>query len=85
MQVVYVNGLEVYRRNMPTGAINSTVFARWPGEWTYQTQLLSGGWLRKGANQLAVELHRSITSTTVFFDLNFSGQREGITCTPAPP
>jgi hypothetical protein len=72
--VVFVNGFEVYRSNMPAGTITSATLAT-----TSITGIEEVGFLRafinpapfvKGANVLAVEIHQADTvSTDISFDL----------------
>jgi hypothetical protein len=70
--VVYLNGAEVFRSNMPTGAVNSMTFAaqvaaedNFPRARRVNPQLLV-----PGANVIAVEVHQvNLTSSDVSFDL----------------
>lgn len=73
--VVWLNGAEVGRYNMPTGTITaSTVSAAGTGPaltWTGQSIAVSG--LVDGENLLAVEVHqRSTTSSDIYFDAGLS-------------
>ncbi|RDB04244.1 purple acid phosphatase family protein [Runella aurantiaca] len=78
--VVYVNGTEVYRLNMPATAVDSSLSASATatndsiyGEITIPGQLLTG------TNVIAVEVHQSgSTSIDRYFDLSI----EGIEVTP---
>ena len=78
--IVYLNGTEVVRDNMPEGDINYT---------TYASAVVSGddettnffehdidpALLREGANELAVEIHQAnASSSDISFDLELSGQ-----------
>ena len=80
--VVYLNGTEVFRSNMPTnGAITFTTLASTNvggGDETtnsYST-LLSPGLLLNGTNLLAVEIHQSSGgSSDISFDLELLGMR----------
>jgi hypothetical protein len=81
--VVYLNGAELYRDNMPAGAVTFTTFATAAatddGSVYYQTNI-SANLLRAGANTLAVELHQnSATSSDISFDMMIWGK------TPAAP
>lgn len=74
--VVYLNGAELVRENMPAGEINYltntvTFVAEWP-TWThYQIPVAS---LQMGQNVLAVEVHQtSPTSSDLAFDLRLLG------------
>jgi hypothetical protein len=69
--VVYLNGQEVYRINMPEGTINYNTLA--PGtltEGVYVLTNLPSSLLRLGTNHLAVEVHQvNLTSSDVAFGL----------------
>ena len=72
--VVYLNGTEIYRTNMPDGEITSSTFAPsaigGAAESTYETVELSADQLQDGQNVLAVEVHQnSPTSSDVSFNL----------------
>ena len=68
--VVYLNGQEVMRSNLPAGAIDATTRAI-DSSWARETASLDPGLLHDGSNLLAVEIHqRYIGSTADFaFDL----------------
>ena len=75
--VVYLNGTEIYRTNMPEGDITSSTFAPaaigGDGESTYETVELTPDQLRAGQNVLAVEVHQnSATSSDVSFNLELA-------------
>ena len=60
--VMYLNGAEVSRFNMPTGAVDGSTLARLAnpaGEGVYVTRHLPVGVLRRGDNVLAVEVHQN--------------------------
>ncbi len=85
--VVYINGQEVWRSNMPTtGAITSTTpatAASDDGE-TWQTLALTPAryTLNAGNNTVGVEIHQSgSTSSDITFDLELTGN---ITVVPQP-
>lgn len=69
--VVYLNGNEVLRQNLPPGAIGHTTLASMdvpPTLWT--TNLLPTAGLSPGANTLAVEVHQaSVASPSLIMDL----------------
>src|SRR4026207_2438608 len=70
--VVYINGTERYRTNMPTGTISYTTLASADasddGE-TPQTISLSSSMLVNGTNVIAVEIHqRTRSSSDISFD-----------------
>jgi hypothetical protein len=63
--IVYLNGLEVYRLNMPAGPVNAATPASSNTESLDFTEVsigLTNGWLINGVNLLAVELHQGNTS-----------------------
>ncbi len=83
--VVYLNGVEVYRQNMPAGTILYSTLASFaagsggtPAENAWTTipsspALLSA--LQTGRNVIAVEVHQnSITSSDISFNFRFTGQ-----------
>lgn len=72
--VVYLNGKEVARSNMPEGPVTSTTFASsaigGDGESTYYEFPLMPESLQAGTNTIAVELHQSdASSSDTSFDL----------------
>ncbi len=75
--VVYVNGTEVYRSNMPTGAISSTTRASTAASddgGTLLTANIAAGAFVNGNNVVAVEIHQSgPTSSDISFDLELTG------------
>ncbi|MDQ3685769.1 MAG: fibronectin type III domain-containing protein [Acidobacteriota bacterium] len=76
--VVYLNGAEVWRSNMPAGAVGyQTVASTAVGgadESTFFQTSISPGLLVNGTNVLAVELHQSGgTSSDISFDLQLIG------------
>ncbi len=73
--VVYLNGTEIFRSNLPAGAITSTTYASSAGEeQTYYEQQVSITLLRAGANVLAVEVHQvNATSSDLSFDFELVG------------
>jgi hypothetical protein len=78
--VVYLNGTEVFRQNMPAGPITSTTTALnsvgGVDEATYFTNAVSASFLVEGLNVLAVEVHQNNgTSSDISFDLGFYGLR----------
>jgi hypothetical protein len=86
--VVYVNGTEVFRSNMPAGAIGyttpATVAIGGGDESTYVTTSLAPGVLVAGANVIAVELHQANgTSSDLSFNLELVGS-SGATVTRGP-
>ena len=72
--IVYLNDTEVFRSNMPTGAVNfrtlATLAATGPRQFTYHPQPVSASVLVPGVNQVAVEIHQAGTnSVDAAFDL----------------
>jgi hypothetical protein len=71
--IVYLNGTEVVRSNMPSGTITPTTPASTTvattAESTYYAFTLDPGLLREGTNVLAVEVHQeSVSSSDVSLD-----------------
>lgn len=76
--VVYINGQEVYRTNMPGGTIAYTTRASTAisgtGETTFQVVNLGTAALVNGTNVIAVEIHQSDpTSSDISFNLKLTG------------
>jgi Calcineurin-like phosphoesterase len=76
--VVYLNGTEIVRDNMPTGPIGYTTLATNPIRVTHESRFYSfeinKALLRKGANVLAVEIHQAdVASPDISFDLELRG------------
>jgi len=87
--VVYINGVEVWRTNMPTGTISSSTLASvaigGADESAFVQTTLSPSLLVNGANVLAVELHQSGgTSTDISFDLQLIGSDGSASVTRGP-
>lgn len=77
--IVYLNGTEVARDNMPTDVVTDTTLATASvptgDETTYFTYELDPASLLPGTNVLAVELHQSAaTSSDLGFDAALTGQ-----------
>jgi hypothetical protein len=75
--VVYLNGTEIYRTNMPAGTPSSTTLASTAisgsGETTFLNATVNPALLVEGSNLLAVEIHQSgPTSTDISFDLSLT-------------
>lgn len=71
--VVYVNGVEAFRQNMPTGAVTYSTYASsavgGSDETTY-FETVTAKMLQTGTNVIAVELHQqSGTSSDLSFDM----------------
>jgi len=85
--VVYINGTEVHRGNMPAGTIGHTTVAASTvadaDETTYFPVGLSSGMLVPGDNVIAAEIHQSwATSSDIGFDLELSGVSASVTRGP---
>jgi Calcineurin-like phosphoesterase len=84
--VVYLNGVEVRRDNMPSGNVLFTTRATTalgaPEESTfYETLIPSTGLLLGGTNVIAVEIHQAGPSSS---DISFDFSLDGITNPPPP-
>ena len=78
--VVYINGVEVVRSNMPGGTIGYTTRASsgisGGAEGAFNTFMISPSALVSGVNVVAVEIHqRSPQSSDISFDLSLEGIR----------
>lgn len=71
--VVFLNGAEVYRNNMPAGTITHSTLASsaisGTGESNWNTVLLNPGFLVAGINVIAVEIHQVSASSS---DISFN-------------
>jgi Purple acid Phosphatase, N-terminal domain len=80
--IVYVNGTERYRSNMPSGTVSNTTVASTAASddgGTWQTATLPAGTLVNGTNVVAVEVHQSSgTSTDLSFDLELKGNAPAV-------
>jgi titin len=77
--VVYINGLEVWRSNMPTGTINFKTQAasaiEGAAESTWNSLSVPSSVLVSGTNVIAVEIHQdSATNTDISFDFTLTAQ-----------
>ncbi|MFC4401171.1 purple acid phosphatase family protein, partial [Mariniflexile soesokkakense] len=84
--VVYLNGVEIWRDNMPTGTITHTTLANSPAvggadEYTWYTSGTIGNTLVTGSNTIAIAVYQQATNSS---DLSFDFELIG---TPAltPP
>ena len=75
--VVYINGTERFRSNMPTGTISFNTKASSEATdngTSIQTTTLSAGSLVTGTNVIAVEIHQAANNgPDLFFDLQLNG------------
>ncbi len=86
--IVYLNGDEIYRNNLPTGAVSfatlASASAADDGNTWFSTNVAPAR-LQNGTNWLAAEIHqRAANSTDISFDLELSGTR-GVLVTNPPP
>ena len=77
--VVYLNGVEIFRQNMPAGPVTHTTLASTvvdgSNETTYFRQRVAATGLVTGRNVLAVEVHQQRTnSSDLSFDLTVRGK-----------
>jgi len=72
--VVYLNGTEIYRYNMPAGTVSySTLAASAVPSTSWTSPLLDSSLLIKGDNTLAVEVHKaSATGTALIMDISLT-------------
>ncbi len=76
--VVYVNGTEVFRDNLPAGTINNQTFAAstiaFFAEDDYHDFAFSPGLLNNGNNTISVEIHQDeASSSDISFNMSLSG------------
>lgn len=81
--VVYVNGTEVWRDNMPTGTVNYSTLASTAasddGNSIQTITLGTGAPFVAGNNVIAVEVHQNaVTSSDLSFDMQIQGTESGI-------
>lgn len=75
--VVYVNGTEAGRYNMPSGTVNhNTYTTTWAGSVPDEGSIqLKGGLFRLGTNVISVEVHNtSGSSSDIYFDASLTGE-----------
>lgn len=86
--VVYLNGAEAFRNNMPSGTITPATQANaaisGAGETTFLTNSVNAALLVEGPNLIAVEVHQAHGTTTFSSDLGFYLQLLG-DVPPQPP
>jgi acid phosphatase type 7 len=87
--VVYLNGVEVFRDNMPSGTITSTTLASsaigGSSESTFLESSISPSLLQAGANVIAAEIHQAnATSSDISFNLELRGNTGAGTVTRGP-
>lgn len=78
--VVYVNGTEVFRNNLPTGIISYSTLAtkNFPTENEFIEFTFNKNLLVEGNNSIAVEVHQSaVTNTDLSFDFQLLSNKLG--------
>ena len=71
--VIYVNGVEVKRSNMPTGTIAYTTVASGTSYTTGATLSIASSYFTAGNNIIAVEIHqRTAASSNCYFDMSLA-------------
>ncbi len=71
--VVYLNGTEAARVNLPDGTISYNTLASVGAEFTWYTKALNTSLLVAGTNVLAVEMHQAVAnSSDLSFDLELT-------------
>ena len=85
--VVYLNGTEVYRNNMPDGVItNSTLALAGSPENVFLNFTINKNLLVPGTNVLAVEVHQVLnTSSDISFDFSATSTKVGNSITYKTP
>lgn len=81
--VVYLNGNEIYRSNMPSGNINYQTLANgtvaWPNEDDWYNANISSSFLVAGNNVVAVEIHQDDnTSSDISFNFKLDANTNPI-------
>jgi hypothetical protein len=87
--VVYLNGAEIYRDNLPPGEMDYRTLAvtnvSGAAEDTFYEVPVPAGVLVEGVNVLAVEVHQSLpTSADLSFDLELTGESIPLAVTRGP-
>ena len=77
--IIYVNGVEVLRSNMPSGNVTNTTFSSScaaDNGSVWQTIDIATNYFNDGYNLIAVELHQcNLTSGDLFFNLQMIGSK----------
>jgi hypothetical protein len=78
--VVYLNGVEVVRTNMPSGTITNSTYASTSvtgtAESTFYTFVVPAATLKEGTNIIAAEVHQNDSSSSdISFDLELTGHQ----------
>ncbi|HMJ88290.1 MAG TPA: Ig-like domain-containing protein, partial [Candidatus Acidoferrum sp.] len=87
--IIFLNGTEVFRNNMPAGAASATTLASaaigGADENAFLSANISAGLLVAGTNVVAAEIHQSSRSSTdVSFDLELIGTDTSVIVTRGP-
>ena len=86
--IVYINGTEVFRTNMPGGTVSYTTKASTAASDdgnTPQSKTLTISQLKQGSNVIAVEIHQNAgTSSDISFDMELKGTVSTATLTRGP-
>lgn len=87
--IIYINGKEALRYNLPGGAVTYTTQASsaigGTDEGDYTTYNVDDSFLKSGYNYIAVEIHQNGTSSSdVGFDLQVIGSTSSFTLTNGP-
>jgi len=73
--VIYLNGVEVYRLNMPAGPVGVNTLADDSVDYLPKTFTIDTRQLRDGVNVIAVEMHQGDSgSSDISFDLRLEGE-----------
>jgi uncharacterized repeat protein (TIGR01451 family) len=72
--VIYINGVEAARGNMPTGAVAHTTYASSAIEDIVATHMIPASFFTSGTNTIAVEIHQANAGSS---DLSFNLRLEG--------
>ena len=89
--VVYLNGVEIFRSNMPSGAVSSTTLAAGTDatadENSFHTYAVPPPVLHAGTNLFAVEIHQAtVNSSDISFDLELIANSALVkSADPLPP
>jgi len=79
--VVYLNGVEINRYNMPLGPINYNTYAVLSVDSKWQNIYIPSNQLINGENVIAVEIHRALLNNTkISFDLGFGASTNCSDC-----
>lgn len=81
--IVYLNGREIIRTNMPKGIVTSSTLAPFGLTRTTMRSEIATAYLREGANVLAVEVHRYLREAPgLYFDLELQALQAALPIVP---